>query len=46
MALSASLMVVAKTIYLNVLGPEQTQNMLYAFAENLENHEYKQETIH
>tara|TARA_R110000796_G_scaffold197690_1_gene313991 strand:- start:242 stop:466 length:225 start_codon:yes stop_codon:yes gene_type:complete len=46
MALSASLMVVAKTIYLNVLGPEQTQNMLYAFAENLENHEYKKETIH
>ena len=46
MALSASLMVVAKTIYLNLLGPEQTQDMLYAFAEGLENHEYKQVTLH
>ena len=46
MALSASLMVVAKTIYLNMLGPEQTQDMIYAFAEGLENHEYKQVTIH
>ena len=46
MALSASLMVVAKTIYLDILGPEQTQDMIYAFAEGLENHEYKQVTIH
>ena len=46
MALSASLMVVAKTIYLDILGPEQTQDMFYAFAEGLENHEYKQVTIH
>ena len=46
MALSASLMVVAKTIYLNMLGPEQTQDMIYAFAEGLENHEYKQATLH
>ena len=46
MALSASLMVVAKTIYLNILGPEQTQDMIYAFAEGLENHEYKQVTFH
>ena len=46
MALSASLMVVAKTIYLNMLGPEQTQDMIYAFAEGLEIHEYKQVTIH
>ena len=46
MALSASLMVVAKTIYLNMLGPEQTQDMIYAFAEGLENHEYKQVTLH
>ena len=46
MALSASLMVVAKTIYLDILGPEQTSEMFYAFAQDLENHEYKQVTIH
>ena len=46
MALSASLMVVAKTIYLNMLGPEQTQDMIYAFAEGLENHEYQKVTFH
>jgi hypothetical protein len=46
MALSASLMVVAKTIYLDILGPRQTQDMIYAFAQDLENHEYKQVTIH
>ena len=46
MTLSASLMVVAKTIYLNMLGPEQTQDMIYAFAEGLEQHEYQKVTIH
>ena len=46
MALSASLLVVAKTIYLDVLGPEQTSEMFYAFAQDLENHEYIKETIH
>ena len=46
MALSASLLVVAKTIYLDILGPEQTSEMFYAFAQDLENHEYKKETIH
>ena len=46
MALSASLMVVAKTIYLDILGPEQTSDMFYAFAQDLENHEYKKATIH
>ena len=46
MALSASLMVVAKTIYLNMLGPEQTQDMIYAFADGLEYHEYKNVTLH
>ena len=46
MALSASLMVVAKTIYLDILGPEQTSDMFYAFAQDLENHEYIKETIH
>ena len=46
MALSASLLVVAKTIYLDILGPEQTSDMFYAFAQDLENHEYKKATIH
>ena len=46
MALSASLLVVAKTIYLDILGPEQPSDMFYAFAQDLENHEYKKETIH
>ena len=46
MALSASLLVVAKSIYLDILGPEQTPEMFYAFAQDLENHEYKKETIH
>ena len=46
MALSASLLVVAKTIYLDILGPEQTSDMFYAFAQDLENHVYKKETIH
>ena len=46
MALSATLLVVAKTIYLDILGPEQTSDMFYAFAQDLENHEYKKATIH
>ena len=46
MALSASLLVVAKTIYLDILGPEQTSDMFYAFAQDLEHHEYKKVTIH
>ena len=46
MALSASLMVVAKTIYLDILGPEQTSEMFYAFAQDLENHKYEKATIH
>ncbi len=46
MALSASLLVVAKTIYLDILGPEQTSHMFQAFAEDLENHDYKKATIH
>ena len=46
MALSASLLVVAKSIYLDILGPEQTSEMFYAFAQDLENHEYNKETIH
>ena len=46
MALSASLMVVAKTIYLDILGPEQTSEMFYAFSQDLENHKYEKATIH
>jgi hypothetical protein len=46
MALSASLLVVAKTIYLDILGPEQTSEMFYAFAQDLEHHDYKKATIH
>ncbi len=34
MALSASLMVVAKTIYLDILGPEQTSEIFYAFTQD------------
>jgi len=47
MALSASLMVVAKTIYLNRLGPEQTQLMIQLFADNMEQpYQIENVTIH
>ena len=48
MVLSACLMIVAKSIYLNVLGPDQTADMLHLFADNLENpmYELKKETLH
>ncbi len=46
MVLSASLMVVAKTIYLNLLGPEQTQIMMDAFANGIDDYEVKKMTIH
>tara|TARA_A100001515_G_scaffold106760_1_gene87537 strand:- start:392 stop:631 length:240 start_codon:yes stop_codon:yes gene_type:complete len=46
MIISASLMVVAKTIYLNLLGPEQTQVMMDAFANGIDNYEFKKETLH
>jgi len=47
MALSASLMVVAKTIYLNRLGPEQTQLMIHLFADNMEQpYKFENVTIH
>jgi hypothetical protein len=46
MAISASLMVVAKTIYLNMLGPEQTQLMIHLFADNVEYKHIKKVTIH
>tara|TARA_R110001583_G_scaffold9255_2_gene44034 strand:+ start:735 stop:980 length:246 start_codon:yes stop_codon:yes gene_type:complete len=46
MAISASLMVVAKTIYLNMLGPEQTQLMIHLFADNVEHENIEKVTIH
>ena len=47
MALSASLMVVAKTIYLNSLGPEQTQIMIHLFADNMEQpYQIEKVTLH
>ena len=47
MALSASLMVVAKTIYLNKLGPEQTQLMIHLFADNMEQpYKFENVTLH
>ena len=48
MVLSACLMIVAKSIYLNVLGPDQTSDMLHLFADNLENPMYdlKRDTLH
>ena len=46
MALSASLMVVAKTIYLHRLGPEQTQLMIHLFADNMEHSHIEKVTIH
>ena len=48
MVVSACLMIVAKSIYLNILGPDQTANMLHLFAEGAENsmYEIKKETLH
>ena len=46
MALSASLMVVAKTIYLHRLGPEQTQLMIHLFADNMEHSHIEKVTLH
>ena len=48
MVVSACLMIVAKSIYLNILGPDQTADMLHLFADGVENSMYniKKETIH
>ena len=48
MVLSACLMIVAKSIYLNILGPNQTADMLHLFADGIENSMYAvhKETIH
>ena len=48
MVVSACLMIVAKSIYLNILGPDQTADMLHLFADGVENsmYEIKKETLH
>ena len=46
MVISAALMIVAKTIYLNRLGPEQTQLMIHLFADNMEHPVIEKVTIH
>jgi len=48
MVMSACLMIVAKSIYLNILGPDQTADMLHLFADGIENsmYEIKKETLH
>ena len=48
MVMSACLMIVAKSIYLNILGPDQTADMLHLFADGIENSMYaiKKETLH
>ena len=46
MAISAAMMIVAKTIYLNRLGPEQTQLMFHLFADNMEHPNIEKVTIH
>jgi hypothetical protein len=48
MVVSACLMIVAKSIYLNILGPDQTADMLHLFADGAENSMYEihKETLH
>ena len=48
LVMSGCLMIVAKSMYLNVLGPDQTADMLHLFAEGVENSVYNihKETIH
>ena len=46
MVISAALMIVAKTIYLNRLGPEQTQLMIHLFADNMEQQYIEKVTLH
>ena len=46
MALSAALMVAAKTIYINQLGLEQTQDLFQAMADSMDIVELEKITIH
>ena len=46
MALSAAFMVAAKTIYINQLGMEQTQDLFQAMADSMDIFELEKITIH
>ena len=46
MALSAALMVAAKTIYINQLGLEQTQDLFQAMADSMDIIEMEKITLH
>ena len=46
MALSAALMVAAKTIYINQLGLEQTQDLFQAMADSMDVIEVEKITLH
>ena len=46
MALSAAFMVAAKTIYINQLGMEQTQDLFQAMADSIDILEIQRATLH
>ena len=46
MALSAALMVAAKTIYINQLGLEQTQDLFQAMADSMDMVQVEKITLH
>ena len=46
MALSAAFMVAAKTIYINQLGMEQTQDLFQAMADSMDVFEIEKITLH
>ena len=46
MALSAAFMVAAKTIYINQLGMEQTQDLFQAMADSMDVFEVQKVTLH
>ena len=46
MALSAAFMVAAKTIYINQLGMEQTQDLFQAMADSMDIVELEKITVH
>ena len=46
MALSAAFMVAAKTIYINQLGLEQTQDLFQAMADSMDVFEIEKITLH
>ena len=46
MALSAAFMVAAKTIYINQLGMEQTQDLFQAMADSMDAFEVEKVTVH